>query len=41
MQDSRFEKGQYVGHHISGRIGSEPQSGKLVVDTTVGSISIH
>lgn len=41
MQDSRYEKGQYVGHHITGRIGSESQAGRLTVDTTVGSISIH
>lgn len=39
LHDSRYEKGQYIGQHISGKIGSG--AGRLSVETTVGSISIH
>jgi DUF4097 and DUF4098 domain-containing protein YvlB len=39
LSDSRFEKGQYIGQHISGKIGTG--AGRLSVETTVGSISIH
>ncbi len=39
LGDARYEKGQYIGQHITGRIGAG--AGRLTVETTVGSISIH
>ncbi len=39
LADSRYDKGQYVGQHATGRIGAG--AGKLILETTTGSISIH
>lgn len=39
LKDSRYEKGQFIGQHVSGKLGNG--AGRLSVETTVGSISIH
>jgi hypothetical protein len=38
MTEARYDRGQYVGQHVSGRIGSG--TGKLNLEATTGSISI-
>jgi len=38
LAESKYDRGQYVGQHISGRMGSG--RGRLVLDATTGSISI-
>jgi DUF4097 and DUF4098 domain-containing protein YvlB len=38
LSESKYDRGQYIGQHISGRVGSG--RGKLILDATTGSISI-
>jgi hypothetical protein len=38
LAESKYDRGQYVGQHISGRMGTG--KGRLVLDATTGSISI-
>jgi len=37
LSESKYDRGQYVGQHISGRLGSG--KGRLILDATTGSIS--
>jgi hypothetical protein len=39
LRESRYEKGQFIGQQVSGKVGTG--TGRLSVETTVGSISIH
>jgi DUF4097 and DUF4098 domain-containing protein YvlB len=39
LTDSRFDRGDFVGQHLSGRIGSG--TGRLILEATTGSISIY
>jgi DUF4097 and DUF4098 domain-containing protein YvlB len=38
LAESKYDRGSYIGQHISGRIGSG--KGRLTLDATTGSISI-
>ncbi len=38
LAESKYDRGQYIGQHISGRVGSG--RGRLVLDATTGSITI-
>ena len=38
LAESKYDRGQYVGQHISGRLGSG--KGRLILDATTGSISL-
>ncbi len=39
LADSRFDRGDFVGQHLTGRIGSG--AGRLILEATTGSISIY
>ena len=39
MADARFDRGQYIGQHLTGRLGTG--RGRLLLEATTGSISIY
>jgi DUF4097 and DUF4098 domain-containing protein YvlB len=39
LSDSRFDRGDFVGQHLTGRLGSG--AGRLILEATTGSISIY
>jgi hypothetical protein len=39
LKDSRFDRGDFVGQHLTGKIG--PGAGRLILEATTGSISIY
>lgn len=39
MAESRFDRGQYVGQHVAGKLGQG--RGRLILEATTGSISVY
>jgi DUF4097 and DUF4098 domain-containing protein YvlB len=39
LAESKYDRGQYIGQHISGKIGSG--KGRVILDATTGSITIQ
>lgn len=39
LQEAHFGKGEYIGQHMTGKLGTG--TGRLIVETTVGSVSIR